>query len=481
MICLKESDDANHCNMSDAKCDAKPARTERTRSETGESTASSALRKARRRAALSKLRAEQSQRKVALKVKLAEAQLQLELAELHVKAAPWQQPEAKRQQEEEWLVTARQQAEARAEASRQQAAREAQRYRDEAEHRQLELKLLEAKECERLHIDERPSRARPPAEAPRELPGQLHELPPTQVATRAEDWTDRPRQHPPLFCETDDRHLQTGRVTLTVTGYTQPPKVEGNNAEDRPGCVNATVSTARPAPETAIKPEEMAAIIRQADTDRTHEGQVQSSAASSCHERTRTSPTCAVISAASDRPPTGGQRPPEAVRRRRRRQQPTSSTDDDAKTERSPPGHQLRRAQPGRPLSHAGPQRTRLRHKCRPPGTVSVPTCAPQSRRPWEPTQRRRRPAPRPSAAVRRAAIVPSATGRPQWCGEATVGRVDCVPGGSLRPRHVTDSIRMRTQTGVIETGPGPGPGRFRTRVWWQRVTGRPPEVPTWQ
>ena len=78
----------------DARSDAKPGRTERTRSTTGESTTSSALRKARRRAALSKLRAEQSQRMVALKVKLAEAQLQLELAELHVKAAPWQQPEA---------------------------------------------------------------------------------------------------------------------------------------------------------------------------------------------------------------------------------------------------------------------------------------------------------------------------------------------------------------------------------------------------
>ena len=446
--------------MSDAKCNAKPARTEHTRSETGESTASSALRKARRRAALSKLLAEQSQRKVALKVKLAEAQLQLELAELHVKAAPWQQPEANRQQTEEWLATARQEAEARAEAraeaARQQAAREAQRYRDEAEHRQLELKLLEAKERERLHIDDRPSRARPPAEAPRELPGQLHELPPTQVATRAEDWTDRPRQHPPLFCETDDRHLQTGRVALTVTGYTQPPKVEGNNAEDRPGCVYATVSTARPAPETAVNPEEMAAIIPRVDAE-TNEGQVQAPAAvSSCHERTAA--TCAIVSTvASDRTPP-------AARRRRRRRRPTSSTADNAKTERSPPGHQLRRAQPGRPLSHAGPQRTRPRHKCRPPGTVSVPTCAPQSRRPWEPTQRRRRPAPRPSAAVRKAANVTPATGRPQRCGEATVGRVDCVPGGSLRPRHVTDSIWMRPQTGEIETGPGPG--RFRTRVW---------------
>ena len=112
----------------------------------------------------------------------------------------------KRQQEEEWLVTARQQAE----ASRQQATREAQELRDEAEHRQLEfMELLGAREYERLHVHERPSRARPPSEAPRELPGQLHELPPPQVATLAEGWTDQPRQHPPLFCETDDRHLQT--------------------------------------------------------------------------------------------------------------------------------------------------------------------------------------------------------------------------------------------------------------------------------
>ena len=247
--CYAESDD---------KSDAKPARTERNRSETGERTAPSALRKARHLAALSQLRAKQSQRAVATKVELAAARLQLELSELQEKAVLWQQPEAKRQQEEEWLVTARQQAEARAEAARQQAAHEAQELREEAEQRQLELELLEAKEHKRLHVNDRPSRSRPPAEAPRELPGQPHELSPTQVATRAEHWTDRSRQHPPLFSETDDRHLQTGRVTLTVTGCTKPSKVECNKAEERPRCVHATVSTA-PARGEAVSLKEIAA------------------------------------------------------------------------------------------------------------------------------------------------------------------------------------------------------------------------------
>ena len=203
--------------------------------------------------------------------------------------------------------------------------------------------------------------------------------------------------------------------------------------------------------------------LGRADADGTDKGQVRSSAASSRYERTQTAATCAVISAASDRPPTGERK----ATHHRRRRWPTPPTANDVTIGRRPPGHQLRRAQPGRLPDHAGLHRITPRHRHRPPGTVSVPTCAPQDRRPWEPPRHRCRP-----HAGRPASRVPS--GRAEWSPNWTVRRQDCVPGGTLRP--VTNSIWVRPRTGE-ETGPGPG--RFRTRVWRQRVTGRLPPVTT--
>ena len=96
--------------MSDARS-ARSGRTCHTRSEAAASTTSSVRSEARRRAALSKLRAEQGQRAAAAKAELA-----------------------------------RQQAEAQAEQARQQAELEAQQLKDEADRDQLELALLEDEE-----------------------------------------------------------------------------------------------------------------------------------------------------------------------------------------------------------------------------------------------------------------------------------------------------------------------------------------------
>ena len=156
-----------------------------TRSEAGVSTASSTLSEARRRAALSKLQAEQGQRAAAAKTELAQQQ-----AEAEAEQARYQAEQARRQAEAE-AEQARWQAAAKAEQARQQAALEAQQLKDEAERDQLELQLLEEEENGPLLSSDVVPPVLLPAVAPTVLPGPLRELRPDDAAARTRDWLDQ--------------------------------------------------------------------------------------------------------------------------------------------------------------------------------------------------------------------------------------------------------------------------------------------------
>ena len=155
--------------MSDARS-ARSGRTCHTRSEVAASTTSSVRSEARRRAALSKLRAEQGQRAAEAKAELAQ-----------------QQAELVRQQAEQAAEQARQQAE----LARQQAALEAQELKDEADRNQLELALLEEDENAFQSADDAvPPPIRLTAVTPVQPAGQLCQPPPlsNDAAARTSDW-----------------------------------------------------------------------------------------------------------------------------------------------------------------------------------------------------------------------------------------------------------------------------------------------------
>ena len=147
--------------MSDARS-ARSGRTCYTRSEAAASTTSSVRSEARRRAALSKLRAEQGQRAAAAKAELA------------------------RQQAEQAAEQARQQAE----LARQQAELEAQELKDEADRNQLELALLEEEENAFQSADDAVPPIRLTAVTPVQPAGQLCQPPPLSddAAARTRDW-----------------------------------------------------------------------------------------------------------------------------------------------------------------------------------------------------------------------------------------------------------------------------------------------------
>ena len=147
--------------MSDARS-VRSGRTCHTRSEAAASTTSSVRSEARRRAALSKLRAEQGQRAAAAKAELA------------------------RQQAEQAAEQARQQAE----LARQQAELEAQELKDEADRNQLELALLEEEENAFQSADDAVPPVRLTAVAPVQPAGQLCQPPPLSddAAARTRDW-----------------------------------------------------------------------------------------------------------------------------------------------------------------------------------------------------------------------------------------------------------------------------------------------------
>ena len=167
-----------------------------TRSEAGVSTASSTLSEVRRRAALSKLQAEQGQRAAAAKTELAQHQAEAEAEQARHQAeqarhqAEAEAERARRQAEAE-AEQARWQAAAKAEQARQQAALEAQQLKDEAERDQLELQLIEEEENGLLPSGDVVSPVRLPAAAPIEPPGPLRELRPDDAAARTRDWLDQ--------------------------------------------------------------------------------------------------------------------------------------------------------------------------------------------------------------------------------------------------------------------------------------------------
>ena len=111
----------------------------RTRSEAGASAASSSLSEARRRAALSKLQAEQGQRAAAAKAELArqEEETRTELARQEAETAR-RKAELARQEAETKADLARQEAETKAELARQEAETKAELARQEAELAQQE-------------------------------------------------------------------------------------------------------------------------------------------------------------------------------------------------------------------------------------------------------------------------------------------------------------------------------------------------------
>ena len=166
-----------------------------TRSEACVSTASSTLSEVRRRAALSKLQADQGQHAAAAKAELAQHQAEAEAEQARHQAeqarhqAEAEAERARRQAEAE-AEQARWQAAAKAEQARQQAALEAQQLKDEAERDQLELQLLE-EENGLLPSGDVVSPALPPAAAPIEPPGPLRELRPDDAAARTRDWLDQ--------------------------------------------------------------------------------------------------------------------------------------------------------------------------------------------------------------------------------------------------------------------------------------------------
>ena len=176
--------------MSDARS-ARSGRTCHTRSEAAASTTSSVRSEARRRAALSKLRAEQGQRAAAAKAELARQQAE------HAQQQARQQAEHAQKQAEQAAEQARQQAEQaaeqgrqQAELARQQAELEAQELKDEADRNQLELALLEEEENAFLSADDAVPPIRLTAVAPVQPAGQLCQPPPLSddAAARTRDW-----------------------------------------------------------------------------------------------------------------------------------------------------------------------------------------------------------------------------------------------------------------------------------------------------
>ncbi|KAF0310959.1 hypothetical protein FJT64_018198 [Amphibalanus amphitrite] len=203
--------DAKSTAKAVARCDAKSTRSSQachTRSETFGSAASSTISAARRRAALSKLAAEQGQRAAAAKAELTrqEAETQAERA---------------RQEAETHAERARQEAERarqEAELARQRAALEAQQLADEAERRQLELELLEEEEYgHQSSAVDRQALARPAAAAPSEPAAQLREpLLTGERFSRTRDWVEQSSQYGLLTSARpyDDRHQQEPRRPL---------------------------------------------------------------------------------------------------------------------------------------------------------------------------------------------------------------------------------------------------------------------------
>ena len=151
----------------------------RIRSEAGASAASSSLSEARRRAALSKLQAEQGQRAAAAKAELArqEAETKAELAR--------QEAELARQEAATQTEAARRKAELARKQTEAQAALEAQELKDEAERCRLELQLLEQEERGSMLADDAAS-----SDAAADEPlVQRHQLPQPDVSVaRTREW-----------------------------------------------------------------------------------------------------------------------------------------------------------------------------------------------------------------------------------------------------------------------------------------------------
>ncbi|KAF0310187.1 hypothetical protein FJT64_000224 [Amphibalanus amphitrite] len=208
--------DAKSTAKAVARCDAKSTRSSQachTRSETFGSAASSTISAARRRAALSKLAAEQGQRAAAAKAELTrqEAETQAERARQEAET----QAERARQEAETQAERARQEAE----LARQWAALEAQQLADEAERRQLELELLEEEEYgHQSSAVDRQALARPAAAAPSEPAAQLREpLLPSERFSRTRDWVEQSSQYGQLCLHYDADISAATNVTAVIS------------------------------------------------------------------------------------------------------------------------------------------------------------------------------------------------------------------------------------------------------------------------
>ena len=225
----------------------------RTRSEAGASAASSSLSEARRRAALTKLQAEQGQRTAAAKAALAreqeETQAELARQEAATKAdaaqrkaeLARQEAELARQEAETKAELARQEAATQAEAARRkaelarkqteaQAALEAQELKDEAERCQLELQLLEQEERGSMPADDAASSTKGSKAAADEPLVQQHQMPQPDVSVaRTREWLSQlqPQAHPagvvPFNSPPAPAPLQQSPTATGAMPFNSPP------------------------------------------------------------------------------------------------------------------------------------------------------------------------------------------------------------------------------------------------------------------
>ena len=211
----------------------------RTRSEAGASAASSSLSEARRRAALSKLQAEQGQRTAAAKAELArqEEETQTELAR--------QEAELARQEAATQAEAARRKAELARKQTEAQAALEAQELKDKAERCQLQLQLLEQEERGSMPADDAASSTKGSKAAADEPLVQQHQLPqPDASVARTREWLSQ---------------LQPQALPAGVVPFNSPPAPAP--LQQSPSATGAMPFNSPPAPATLHRSPSAAGVV----------------------------------------------------------------------------------------------------------------------------------------------------------------------------------------------------------------------------
>ena len=424
----------------------------RTWSETGDSTASSSLRKARCRAALNKLQAELGQRAAAAKRELAElarqlaelTQRQTELAQQETELAQQQAELTRRQVElarqplklqlqrvklaEQKVELVRRRGTATLEALSLQ--QEVERCQQEVERCQLELELSDQEGRGALPAGDAASsvtvRGPVVTAAEPEAPVQLRVPPqPDSSVPSTREWLVQPQPHVlPANAEFDNvssavpRRNETDSTVKTLLGWT----VTGRATK-----AAVTVTTQGQPPVTTAR-----------------------------HKRQAANATCASV-------PAEPRRPSPAGKKRARRQ--GSQSDDDVMTaagQQQGARAQLGQLTPARPPGNEPTwPPTQQRHMDGLREKPAAPTAPEPSRRPrhrcrsppqsgWlRTTWRRSRPATTKSSPA--SGTTTDSTPPTNFYSPAPSGRAP------IRPRHRIGGIWGRLATDMLVTGPGPG------------------------